>query len=173
MYDMKRIRLAIMIRIQESLRCTRHEAVALVSLLCLYGAGLLAQHIRSSVVPYDPAFHASGDSLFQALTTTELEPMGAPVMDIIADTLDIPPEFPLDLNAASNADLQHLPRIGPALAERIIALRTENGAFRSVEQLLDVSGIGEKTLEKLRPLVEIRPDSTADPPMESDSPEGC
>ena len=40
--------------------------------------------------------------------------------------------------------------IGEAKADAIIAYRTENGAFQSVEQLLEVSGIGEKTLEKLR-----------------------
>ena len=48
------------------------------------------------------------------------------------------------------AALQTLPGIGPALAERIIAYRTEHGPFRTVEELLEVKGIGEATLEKLR-----------------------
>lgn len=135
--------------------------MVLVSLLCLYGTGVLVQHARSTFMPYDPAFHAPGDSLFRALSAAELVPTGAPVIDLISDTLEIPPEFPLDLNAAGNGDLQHLPGIGPALAGRIIAFREKNGAFTSVDELTDVSGIGEKTLEKLRPLVEIRADSVS------------
>lgn len=58
---------------------------------------------------------------------------------------------PLNLNSATAEQLDDLPGIGPALAERIIAYRAENGAFTRVDQLNDVKGIGEKTLEKLRP----------------------
>jgi competence protein ComEA len=56
----------------------------------------------------------------------------------------------LDLNAADQAALESLPRIGPALAERIIAWREENGRFQSVDDLLAVPGIGEKLLEGFR-----------------------
>lgn len=56
----------------------------------------------------------------------------------------------IDLNTADGADLETLPRIGPALAERIIAWRDENGRFQSVDDLLAVPGIGEKLLEGLR-----------------------
>lgn len=159
---MKRIWLSLLIRLQEALRCTRQEAVVLISLLSLYGAGLIIQHVRTSLLPVDSAFYAPGDSLFQVLSAAELESTGAPIIDVLADTLDIPPEFPLDLNTASAADLQYLPRIGPALSGRIVAFRKEIGAFDSVDQLLDVSGIGGKTLERLRPLVEIRTENEPD-----------
>lgn len=56
----------------------------------------------------------------------------------------------VDLNAADQAALETLPRIGPALAERIIAWREENGRFQSVDDLLAVPGIGEKLLAGLR-----------------------
>lgn len=56
----------------------------------------------------------------------------------------------IDLNAADQAALETLPRIGPALAERIIAWREENGRFQSVDDLLAVPGIGEKLLEAIR-----------------------
>ena len=56
----------------------------------------------------------------------------------------------IDLNTADQAALESLPRIGPALAERIIAWREENGRFRSVDDLLAVPGIGEKLLAGLR-----------------------
>lgn len=57
---------------------------------------------------------------------------------------------PVSLNAADAAALETLPGVGPALAQRILAWRTANGAFSSVEQLLEVSGIGQKTFEGLR-----------------------
>ncbi|HWS50767.1 MAG TPA: ComEA family DNA-binding protein, partial [Microbacterium sp.] len=56
----------------------------------------------------------------------------------------------IDLNTADQAALETLPRIGPALAERIIAWREENGRFTSVDDLLAVPGIGEKMLAGLR-----------------------
>ena len=61
----------------------------------------------------------------------------------------------IDLNTADQAALESLPRIGPALAERIIAWREENGRFRSVDDLLAVPGIGEKLLAGLRDGVRI------------------
>ncbi len=61
----------------------------------------------------------------------------------------------VDLNSADASTLESLPRVGPALAERIIAWRTENGRFTSVEDLLAVSGIGEKMLEALRDRVRV------------------
>ncbi|MCK2037058.1 ComEA family DNA-binding protein [Microbacterium sp. SSW1-49] len=56
----------------------------------------------------------------------------------------------IDLNTADQSALETLPRIGPALAERIIAWREENGRFQSVDDLLAVPGIGEKLLEAIR-----------------------
>lgn len=61
----------------------------------------------------------------------------------------------VNLNTASAADLDALPRIGPAMAQRIVAWRDANGRFTSVEDLLAVPGIGEKTLENLRGLVTV------------------
>ena len=58
---------------------------------------------------------------------------------------------PIDLNSADAFMLELLPEIGPSLAERIIAYRSENGSFSSVDDLLQVSGIGPATLESVRP----------------------
>jgi competence protein ComEA len=61
----------------------------------------------------------------------------------------------VEVNVAPQSDLERLPGIGPVLAQRIIAAR-EKQPFRSVEDLRRVSGIGPKTLEKIRPYVVIR-----------------
>jgi competence protein ComEA len=60
---------------------------------------------------------------------------------------------PMDVNEAEVADLVLLPRIGPALAERIVTHRRAHGPFSSVEALAEVRGIGPATVEQLRPLV--------------------
>jgi competence protein ComEA len=59
----------------------------------------------------------------------------------------------VNLNLADEAALDALPGVGPVTAQAIIAWRTENGGFRSVDQLLDVSGIGDATLAELAPHV--------------------
>ncbi|GAB3616993.1 hypothetical protein GCM10027416_15500 [Okibacterium endophyticum] len=61
----------------------------------------------------------------------------------------------ININTASALDLETLPGVGPALAQSIVDWRTENGPFGSVDDLLNVSGIGEKTLEGFREQVTI------------------
>lgn len=57
---------------------------------------------------------------------------------------------PISLSTATAAQLEELPEVGPATAAKIIAYREANGPFASVDQLLEVPGIGEKTLEGFR-----------------------
>ena len=59
----------------------------------------------------------------------------------------------ININTASEEELQEIPGIGPVLAKRIVEYREANGVFTSVEELQNVSGIGEKTLEKIKPFV--------------------
>ncbi|GAA1702312.1 hypothetical protein GCM10009792_23210 [Microcella alkalica] len=61
----------------------------------------------------------------------------------------------VDLNTADAAALDALPGIGPAIAGRIIEWREQNGPFRAVDELLAVSGIGEKTLSEFRDRVTV------------------
>jgi comEA protein len=61
----------------------------------------------------------------------------------------------IKLNTATAAQLETLPGVGPTLAARIIAYRTEKGNFTSLQQLSDVSGIGDAVLQKILPNLEL------------------
>ena len=61
----------------------------------------------------------------------------------------------VNVNTATNAELETLPGIGEVIAQAIVDHRTEHGPFTSVDQLLDVSGIGDATLESIRELVTV------------------
>lgn len=69
--------------------------------------------------------------------------------------------FTVDLNDGTLAEFEHLPGIGPVLARRIVAHRASHGAFRHIEDLALVPGIGPKRLEQLRPLVDVRASTRA------------
>ena len=62
---------------------------------------------------------------------------------------------PLDLNQATLQQLDTLPGVGPATAQAILDYRAQHGRFRSVDDLLNVRGIGDAKLEQLRPLVRV------------------
>lgn len=61
----------------------------------------------------------------------------------------------VNLNTADATALETLPRVGPAMAERILQWREANGRFSAIEDLMSVSGIGAKTFEGLRDLVTV------------------
>ncbi len=65
------------------------------------------------------------------------------------------PGSPVDLNTATVAELDALPGVGPVLAGRIVEWRQANGRFTTVDDLNEVSGIGDATMEKLRPMVRV------------------
>ena len=74
------------------------------------------------------------------------------VLSVVADSGEQQSDL-VSINRATAAELDSLPGIGPALAERIIKHRTETGGFSSVSQLQEVSGIGEKVFAEIEPLV--------------------
>jgi competence protein ComEA len=73
---------------------------------------------------------------------------------VVAGAADGPqPVGVVNVNTASSEQLQMLPRVGPALAGRIIEFREANGPFRAVDEILAVKGIGESSFEKLEPYI--------------------
>ena len=89
---------------------------------------------------------------FTALATNRLQP---PEIYIVLSSDEIPgseklPSEPVNINTCTKDELMILPGIGEILAERILAYREKNGPFRSADDLLQVSGIGEGKLAAIR-----------------------
>ena len=60
------------------------------------------------------------------------------------------PLKPININTANSEELQQVPGIGPVTAEKILQMRKSYGAFKSVDDLLSIKGLGKKRLEKMR-----------------------
>ncbi|MEJ2189728.1 MAG: ComEA family DNA-binding protein [Acidobacteriota bacterium] len=70
------------------------------------------------------------------------------------------PEGVVNINTANAEQLQLLPRVGPALAGRIIDFRETNGPFQSVDEIVAVKGIGERSFAKLEPYLTTKGETT-------------
>lgn len=68
---------------------------------------------------------------------------------------EVPIIFPININTATSEELQHLPDIGPNIAIAIINYRESHGPFTQIEQIQNVSGIGPKTFDAIKPLITI------------------
>jgi competence protein ComEA len=79
----------------------------------------------------------------------------APVLPSTAPTPAAPQSGLIDINTATQAELESLPGIGPVTAEKIIAYRAANGPFQDIEAIQDVPGIGPGLFEKIKNLITV------------------
>lgn len=105
--------------------------------------------VRMTVIPAATAAASPSQPQSTAAAGTD-----APVQTAGAETAtQFAVVFPININAATAAELQALPGIGPVLAQRIVDYRSVNGSFPAPEALTNVSGIGEKRLESILHLI--------------------
>jgi competence ComEA-like helix-hairpin-helix protein len=128
--------------------------VVATAAIVLGGLGLRAGLQRSAVeamptesVPPSPGIVVIDEPISVDATVTSLV---SATQDPLAHELPTLPPTYVNVNAATPAELELLPGIGPALASRIIASREAEGPFTSVDDLQRVKGIGPKTVENLR-----------------------
>ncbi len=123
---------------------------------------------RKPVTVTHPERAPAAKPVEQVRTEPAKEPLPVAPIAPIAGAPDTPPEptaeavkvalpttHRVNLNTATQAELELLPGIGPAMAKRILEYRSTHGKFTSVDQLDSVKGIGTKTMAKLRPLVSV------------------
>lgn len=175
-----RLKNRLLYPLRERLVCSEKEAIAMIVLLAVVFSGHVIRLVQAMHPEFDEITQAEMDSLFFLLSARadSAEGFHVPVgidtihvgygatfgqvemLDegaqswVLVDTLEKPvANFPINVNTADGRTLQALPRIGPAMAERILRYREDRGPFETADDLLGVRGIGPKTLEKLLPLI--------------------
>lgn len=123
---------------------TQNEQRALLFLISTFVIGLGVQLYQKKFQPFPSV---------SSVSFAQEEP--ALVVSSSQGETEVSPSFKFDLNHASADELEKIPGIGPALAQRILEWREAHGPFRQIEELLEVKGIGTKTLEKMRPFLYI------------------
>ena len=98
-----------------------------------------------------PAGGAAEGSSAAASEAVPPEASPAPTEEPVLEEVLV--EKSVDINQASLEELDRLPGIGPALGQRIIDYREQNNGFYDIEEIMEVSGIGEKTFQKLEPYI--------------------
>ncbi len=111
-------------------------------------ARLTSATARASVAPTNAAPPATIEAAIASATVTARQP---------ATKVTLAAPGRVNINTASLADLEALPAIGPAIAQRIIEDRTANGPFKQIEDLARVRGISARTVEQLRERITVAP----------------
>lgn len=143
---------------REHLNVTALEARALLIVSTVLTLGTAIQYISRTDGLHDHATAVRIAQILDSLQTVDTAvTVDAPAQESQAQLLDMPSSRSparrsINLNSASEVELDALPGIGPSTARAITEARARN-RFTSVDDLLDVKGIGEKKLERIRPYV--------------------
>src|SRR6266513_3337487 len=122
------------------------RAALLLACLALAGAGV--RHFLSPSPSSPP-----GDVQLQSSTTERPNALRETARRAAQLSRPLMPGERIDLDHADVSEITRLPRVGPALAQRIVAWRTEHGPFGTLSRLDSVPGVGPKLLDAIRPYV--------------------
>jgi competence protein ComEA len=92
-------------------------------------------------------------AIVPAVSAQQAKP--APASKAAAAKAPAAPTAPININTATQAQLEALPGVGAKAAQRILEYRKQNGHFKKVEDLMNVKGFGEKTFLKLKPMLTV------------------
>lgn len=159
--DKQRLKRAVFFWV-DKLQITRKERISFTILMSLVVVlSLLNVVIKKKVVP-TPENHAEILAEFErrsALIEREDMELDQRYAGVISEESEeessITAMEPININEASTVELTSLPGIGETYAQRIIEYRETNGDFTSVDELVNVRGIGERTLEKIKPFIKL------------------
>ncbi|HTI04119.1 MAG TPA: helix-hairpin-helix domain-containing protein [Gemmatimonadales bacterium] len=122
------------------------RAALMLACLALAGAG-----VRYALSPSSDA--PPGDVQLQSASTPRPNALRETARRAAQLSRPLMPGERIDLDQADVSEITRLPRVGPALAQRIVAWRTEHGPFGSLARLDSVPGVGAKLLDAIRPFV--------------------
>ena len=141
---------------------SEQRALLLVSLIII--SAILFEWLRPHQIHTKIYDYSLQDSLFKALSSPQRQP--AKKQDLLQTAASssskqekIRPALrpkSININTADKEELTRLPRIGHKIADRIINYRKTNGAFKDIEEIKSVKGIGNKTFERLSPYITVK-----------------
>lgn len=144
-------------RLQEYAAITRAECTFLIAASFLLVVGLATRYLIDPTIPVTESAYVESDRLFNQgngqVTGQSSGEYEHPLSALDTTHAPLADSFKLNLNTAGVTELEQLPRIGPVMASRIVAYREAHGGFKSIRDLLQVNGIGGKTLERIEPFV--------------------
>lgn len=146
----------------EKLKITPAERYAVSILLALFVLLSAASALLPRPAPiYGQEDYRKLDERFEALSPAERPEPETPPDTLESDSLTVETTGPVEekqinVNTADSILLQRLSGIGPVYASRIIAYRETFGDFETVDELLNIKGIGKKRLEKIKPFIKLR-----------------
>jgi comEA protein len=155
--------MSIFSTLQQTFGFTRNEIKVLLFLASTFLIGLGIRWYqgttRTPIAIPNQFDYSTSDSIFRERSKNAVDPPSgtfATAQPVLPGKKSPLKPHSININTATRSQLKQLPGIGEKFADRIIHYRTERGRFHSVQELMNVSGIGTKKLERLRPYITVQ-----------------